>query len=88
MTKMPPCGHLVHDECARSWFDTKNQEREQRCPFCNKALLIADLRKKKESRENNNFKAQMESSGSVDGLLPKNRRKIIPSQKDSVRGSN
>lgn len=28
LTKMPPCSHLVHVECARGWFDTKNQERE------------------------------------------------------------
>ena len=58
VTRMPPCGHFVHEDCARSWFDTKNQEREQRCPLCNLQLditILRDLKKEKEKRDMSNL---------------------------------
>jgi hypothetical protein len=48
--KIPGCNHLFCVECTRNWFDSKNQEREQRCPFCNLVLEIEVLRKEKQER--------------------------------------
>ena len=33
--RIPNCRHIFHIECTYKWFESKNQEREQRCPFCN-----------------------------------------------------
>jgi hypothetical protein len=47
--KIPGCNHVFCKECTRNWFDSKNQEREQRCPFCNLAIDIAELRARKQA---------------------------------------
>ena len=38
--RVPDCEHIFHEECLRNWFMSKNQESEQRCPFCNLVLDI------------------------------------------------
>ena len=48
--KIPGCNHLFCVECTRNWFDSKNQEREQRCPFCNIVLDIEELRMQKREK--------------------------------------
>jgi hypothetical protein len=46
--KIPGCNHVFCKECTRNWFDSKNQEREQRCPFCNLVIDITELRQRKQ----------------------------------------
>ena len=45
--KIPKCKHLFHFDCLQQWLNTKNQEKEQRCPLCNIQLNITELRKRK-----------------------------------------
>mmetsp|Transcript_32850 Transcript_32850/g.50210 ORF Transcript_32850/g.50210 Transcript_32850/m.50210 type:complete len:97 (+) Transcript_32850:1148-1438(+) len=51
---------MFHEPCVRDWFDSKNQEREQRCPLCNLALDITVLRKMKQAKDS-------ETQGDVHG---------------------
>lgn len=48
MIMIPGCKHVIHVECCEQWFLSKNQEREQRCPFCNISLDITVLRRTKQ----------------------------------------
>jgi len=49
--RMPICKHIFHKECVETWFSSKNQEREQRCPLCNDISDITVLRELKGERE-------------------------------------
>ena len=51
MYQIPVCKHVFHSECTKSWFDSKNQESEQRCPLCNTMLDITILRELKTSQQ-------------------------------------
>ena len=46
MLKIPECNHIFHPDCCLEWFNSKNQEKEQRCPMCNIQLDIAEMRKR------------------------------------------
>ena len=53
MIMIPGCRHVIHVECCEQWFLSKNQEREQRCPFCNLSLDITVLRRTKQENHKN-----------------------------------
>ena len=44
---IPVCLHTVHHHCCKSWFGSRNQEKEQRCPICNIQLDITEMRRLK-----------------------------------------
>jgi hypothetical protein len=45
-----PCSHFCHEECTQKWFLSKNQEKAQRCPFCNIKLSLSSLREGKNEK--------------------------------------
>ena len=78
--RIPTCQHMFHEECLRNWLLQKNQEAEQRCPFCNQALDITELRERqKRIPADVNFYPSPESDMKklADG---KNTNKSMPSQ--------
>lgn len=53
LKRVPTCGHLFHSHCTEKWFDSRNQENEQRCPMCNGKLDITELKQLAFDRRNN-----------------------------------
>jgi len=49
--RIPVCRHIFNKECLKSWFDSKVQEDEQRCPQCNIILKTAEMQKKRLENE-------------------------------------
>ncbi len=49
---IPECKHIFHLECLKTWFLQKNQEREQRCAFCNIKLDITNLKSLVKKKDN------------------------------------
>tara|TARA_B110000285_G_C14825085_1_gene468290 strand:- start:303 stop:584 length:282 start_codon:yes stop_codon:yes gene_type:complete len=43
LLRIPTCKHFFHYECGKKWFDSKVQESEQKCPCCNKNLVLEEL---------------------------------------------
>lgn len=41
--RIPTCKHFFHYECGKKWFDSENQEDEQKCPMCNKEINVNEL---------------------------------------------
>ena len=51
--RVPNCMHMFHEDCMRNWLLSKNQEHEQRCPFCNQQMNYVELRDKMQTRGTN-----------------------------------
>ena len=45
--RIPLCRHFFHQQCAKKWFESKNQAREKKCPLCNKPLDIEEIKSMK-----------------------------------------
>ena len=49
--RIPTCRHFFHPHCCKKWFESKNQEDEQRCPQCNMVLKTQEMKKKKQENK-------------------------------------
>lgn len=45
LRKLTTCGHLFHPSCILRWLQGEQQRLSQKCPLCNMALSVGELRR-------------------------------------------